>query len=185
MADPSIWTTALTFLPLANAIIGMVAVVAAVIVGVLLLRQQEKHRKQELTQEEERRSVHLNIVARFAYGLSAEGRRDRLQVSIVNHGLRAVTLTRISVENERGASLDLPVDPSANLPDAQCHSSSGELPYRIEPLSNYELEATLSERLSEIGFIPRCIRAEYAGAYFVRQDIHKPAEPPTNAEERQ
>ena len=161
------------YLPVANAIIGVVAVAAAVIVGFFLLRQQEKHRKQELTHEAERRQVEIDVFARFAFVLSASGVRAPLQVSIVNRGLRAVTITRISAENEHGYSTDLPTSQSSSNPDAsQCHSSSGPLPYRIESLSNYELEATISKRIWESGFIPQRIRLEYAGAYFIRENIH-------------
>ena len=90
------------YLPVANAIIGVVAVAAAVIVGFFLLRQQEKHRKQELAHAEERRQVEINVFARFAFVASASGVTERLQVSIVNRGLRAVTITRIAAENEHG-----------------------------------------------------------------------------------
>ena len=181
MADSGVWTTALTFLPLANAIIGIVAVVAAVVVGALLLRQQEKHRKQELAQEEERRSVRLNIFARFTYDLSRGGARDRLQVSIVNHGLRAVTLTRLSVKNGRGALLDLPVVPDSKHSNGQCHSSSGPLPHRMEPMSNYELEVTLNEEFEKNRFIPQRIRVEWAGVFFVEEDIYVPPNFPPSA----
>lgn len=180
MADFGIWTTALTFLPLANAIIGIVAVVSAVIVGCLLFRQQEKHRKQELTQEEERRSVHFNVFARFTYDLLQGGARDRLKVSIVNHGFRAVTLTRISAVDERGASLDLPVVSDAEHSNGQCHLSSGPLPHRIEPMSNYELEVTLNKDFEKSGFIPQRIRVEWAGAFFVEEEIYTvPGFPPS------
>lgn len=181
MADFGIWTTALTFLPLANAIIGIVAVVSAVIVGCLLLRQQEKHRKQELAHEDERRSVHFNVFARFTYDLLQGGARDRLLVSIVNHGFRAVTLTRISAVNERGASLDLPVVPDSKHSNGQCHSSSGPLPHRMEPMSNYELEVALNKGLEKNGFIPQRIRVEWAGRFFMEDNIHSPPGFPPSA----